>query len=152
MDKQKKYLKTALTVMKVAMVCAALFMIYCFISLFSATSSMEKCTSVMWGVVTDVDKIIDGRHGDIYKAYVTSEEAPGMRFESLSTKHKYVKGESVKIHYDPDDISDYYIEGAEPTGKDVSMIITLLFLLIVLFIGHINTGKQYRQLCSGQSE
>ena len=107
MDKQKKFHKTTLTVMKVVMVCAAVFMIYCFISLFSTKSSMEKCTSVMSGVVNDVDKMVDGRHGDSYRAYVISENAPGMRFDSPSTKHKYIKGESVKIHYDPDDISNY---------------------------------------------
>ncbi len=151
MDTQKKKFKSTLTIIKVIMVCAVLFMIYCGISLARNKSSMEECTSVMHGVVTDVDKIIDGRHGDTYKVYVTSEDAPGMRFESLSTKHKYTKGDGVKIYYDPNDISHYYIEGAEPIGQDLSMIFTLLFLLIVMFIGHIKTGKQYRKLCSSQS-
>jgi hypothetical protein len=148
MDIQKKKLKKTLTIIKVIMVCTVLFMIYCGISLSRNKSSMEECSSVMLGVVTDVDKKNDTRHGYYYKAYVTSEDAPGMKFESPSVKHEYIKGESVKIHYDPDDISDYYIEGAEPIGQDVSMIFTLLFLLIVLFIGHIKTGKQYRKLCS----
>lgn len=136
--------------MKVIMVCAVLCLIYCVISFFRYQSSMEECTSVIMGVVTDVEKKSDPRHGYYYKAYVTSENAPGMRFESPSTKHEYKKGESVKIHYDPNDISDYYIEGTEPIGKDVSMIITLLTLLIVVFAVHTIKGKQYRKLCSEQ--
>ena len=151
MDTQLKKYKTTLTVIKIIMVCAVLFMIYCGFSLSRNKTSMEKCTSEMLGVVDDVDKIIDGRHGDTYTAYVTSEDAPGMRFESFSTKHKYVKGDSVTIYYEPDDISHYYIEGAEPTGQDLSMIFALLFLLIVMFISHIKTGKQYKKLCSAQN-
>ena len=45
--------------------------------------------------------------GFYYKAYVTSEDDPGMTFETPFTKHEYEKGDSVKIHYDPDDMSDY---------------------------------------------
>ena len=148
MDKKKKNLKTTLIIMKAIMVCATLFLIYCVISFFNHKSSMEECTSVMWGVVTDVEKKSDPRHGYNYKAYVTSQNAPGMRFESPSTKHEYIKNERVKIYYDPNDISDYYIEGAAPIGKDVSMIITLLTLLIVVFVVHTIKGKQYRKLCS----
>ena len=133
MDKQKKFLKTALIVIKVIMVCAALFMICCFISIFSIKSSMEECSSVMSGVVTDVDKKSDPGQGFYYKAYVTFENAPGMRFESPSTKNEYVKGESVMIHYDPDDISDYYIEGTEPTGEYVSMIFIVNDIKICTF-------------------
>ena len=43
----------------------------------------------------------------------------------------------MKTHYDPDDISDYYIEGAKPIGQDVSMIITLSTMLFVVFVTHI---------------
>ena len=148
MERQKKALKTTLIVMRVVMVCALLFLIYCIISFFSNKSSMEKYTSVMWGVVTDVDKKSDPRHGFYYKAYVTSENAPSMRFVSPSIKHEYIKGESVKIYYDPDNISDYYIEGAAPIGEDISMILTVLFMLIVVFVVHTIKSKQYKKLCS----
>lgn len=137
--------------MKVAMVVGVLLLIYCIISFFSYKSAMEKCSSVMKGIVTNVDKKNDTRHGYYYKAYVFSEEAPDMRFETPSVKHEYTKGESVNIHYDPDDISDYYIDGAEPTDQDVSLIFTLVFMLIVVFVTNIVRGKQYRKLCSGQS-
>ena len=146
MDKQMKNLKKTLIIMKVIMVCAALFLIYCVISFFNYKSSMEECTSVMWGVVTDVEKKNNLRHGYDYKAYVTSENNSSMKFESISTKHKYIKGERVKIHYNPDDISDYYIEGASPVGKDISMIITLLTLMIVIFVVHTIKKKQYKLL------
>lgn len=151
MDNRMKNLKKTLIVMKVIMICAVLFLLYCVISLFSIMSSMEKYTSEISGIVTDVDKKSDPRHGYYYKAYVTSEKAPDMKFESPSTKHKYEKGESVTIHYDPDDISDYYIEGTEPTGDYVSLILVLLFLLIVVSVRFTITGKQYRKLCSEQS-
>lgn len=151
-DIQMKNLKMTLIIMKAAMVLGALLLIYCVISFFNYKSVMEECSSVMWGVVSDVEKKSDPGHGFNYKAYVTSENAPGMRFESPSTRHEYIKGESVKIYYDLDDISDYYIQGAEPIGYDVSMIITLLFMLIVVFVIHSIKGKQYRKLCSKQSE
>lgn len=105
----------------------------------------------MQGVVTDVDKKSDTRHGYYYKAYVISEEAPDMRFETPSVKHEYTKGESVNIHYAPDDMSDYYIDGAEPTGQDVSLIFTLIFMLIVVSVTDIVRRKQLRKLCSGQN-
>ena len=136
--------------MKAAMVLGALLLIYFVISFFNNKSLMEEYTSVMWGVVSDVEKKSDPSHGYYYTAYVTSENAPGMRFESPSTRHEYIKGESVKIYYVPDDISDYYIQGAEPTGEDVLMIITLLFMLIVVFVVHSIKGKQYKKLCSKQ--
>ncbi|WP_207646972.1 hypothetical protein [Ruminococcus albus] len=125
--------------------------IYCFISYFGYKASMEKCSSVMQGVVTDVDKKSDTRHGYYYIAYVISEEAHDMSFETHSVRHEYTKGESVNIHYAPDDISDYYINSAEPTGQDVSLIFTLVFMLIVVSVTDIVRGKQYRKLCSGQN-
>jgi len=48
-------------------------------------------------------------------------------------------------------MSDYYIDGAEPTGETVSLIVAVVFMLIVVSVTHIVRGKQYRQLCSQQS-
>ena len=150
MDKQKKDLKMTLIIMRIVMVFTVLFLIYCVISFFNYKSSMEECTSVISGVVTDVEKKSNLRHGYDYKAYVTSENDPSMKFESLSTKHKYVEGESVKIYYNPNDISNYYIEGAAPVGKDISMIITLFSMLILIFVVYTINGKKYKKLCSEQ--
>ena len=138
--------------MGVIMVCATLFLFYCVVSFFSYKISMDKCSSVMMGVVTDVEKKNDTRHGYNDKAYVAPQNAPDVRLETPSTKHEYTKGESVKIYYDPNDSANYYIEGAEPTRKDLSMIITLLTLLIVGYVVLIVKGMQYRKLCRMQSE
>ena len=151
MDRKIKNLKTTLVVMRVAMVVGILTLIYCGFDISRLKSSMDKCSSVISGVVTDVERKNDTRHGFYYKAYVTSEDDPGMTFETPFTKHEYEKGDSVKIHYDPDDMSDYYIDGAEPTGETVSLIVAVVFMLIVVSVTHIVRGKQYRQLCSQQS-
>lgn len=151
MDRKIKNLKTTLVITRVAMVVGVLTLIYCGFDISRLKSSMDKCSSVISGVVTDVERKNDTRHGFYYKAYVTSEDDPGMTFETPFTKHKYEKGDSVKIHYDPDDMSDYYIDGAEPTGETVSLIVAVVFMLIVVSVTHIVRGKQYRQLCSQQS-
>ena len=43
------------------------------------------------------------------------------------------------------------IDGAEPTGQTVSLVVSVVFMLIVVSVTHIVRGKQYRQLCSQQS-
>ena len=145
---KKKNLKLTLIAIKVGMGIAVVLIICNVIGYFSNKSMMEKCTTAMWGVVTEVEQKHIHRHGTTYKAYVRSENAPSMRFESIYTRHKYTKGDRVKIVFEPDDMSNYYIEYAEPATENFTLIISGSALLILVLILHAIKGKQYKKVCS----
>ena len=148
---KKKNLKITLIAMKAAMAVAVVMIIYNVVGIFKSKSLMEKCTTAMWGVVDGVEEKHINRHGTSYKAYVTSEYAPSMRFESIYTRHKYTEGDRVQIDFDPDDMSNYYIEYAEPAAEDITFILSGSALLIAMLILHVITGKQYKKLCSEEA-
>ena len=54
----------------------------------------------------------------------------------------------MKIVYEPDDMSNYYIEYAEPATENFTLIISGSALLILVLILHIIKGKQYKKVCS----
>ena len=63
MDREIKNFKTTLVVTRVAMVVGILTLIYCGFDISRLKSSMDKCSSVISGVVTDVERRNDTRHG-----------------------------------------------------------------------------------------
>ena len=147
---KEKNLKITLIAMKIAMAVSALLIIVNVVSFFASKAKSEKCTQAMWGVVTEVERIYIARHGTSYKAKVRADDYPGKVFESIKTHHEYRKGDRVAICYDPDDMSNYYIEYADPEVEDMTLVLCSSVLLIVMFVLHMYESKKYKKLLSEQ--
>ena len=142
-----KNTKITLIAMKIAMAVGVLIIIINIISLFGSKAATEKCTAAMWGVVKEVEDKHIHRHSTSYHAVVTPVDQPNKKFESIFTLHKYNVGDRVMICYDPEDISNYYIEYADPEAEGLTLILSSSALLIVLFILHTTTSRKYKKLC-----
>lgn len=96
-----------------------------FVSAFYLRSNYKKlvneCTAFEMGSVTDVATRVKHRHRGRsiteYKAHIELIEGSALGRSSISsdwTVHRFLNGETVKIYYDPNDTSTYYVNGATP--------------------------------------
>ena len=97
---------------------------------------IEDCTAETTGVVTDVIRSGTKHPGYYYFSVVkpdNSELFGGRELRSESSQHQYHEGDIVKIFYDPDDTSAFYIEHSSPPGS--SMKLALSFGAVALIFG-----------------
>lgn len=71
-----------------------------------------------------------------YQAHVTFEGGSPLSETTVKsnwTKREYQTGQSVKVFYNPDDPTMYYVEGAAPQRGDVMVIFGAIFATVGVF-------------------
>lgn len=112
-------------------------------SFISSKQFTDKCSGITSGVVVNVEKnytYIDKREEISYVATVEPNDGTIFNYTFLtsrSTSYAYTKGEHVVIHYDPSDLSTYYIQHADPSTGDLNLLIAgaVVLLLAFAFLG-----------------
>ena len=92
----------------------------------------DKCSSVTYGLVVDVEKDVTYDENNSRTTYVATVKPNGIY---------------VEINYDPSDPSNYYIQFAEPSSGDLKMVIiggVLSVIALFVFFGL----KKYNELSS----
>lgn len=98
---------------------------------------IRQCSASVSGVIADVEskkvstrsKYRSRSHTE-YQAHIIIEDHSSLgtqRMVSGWTRTHYQTGDFILVYYDPDDPSQYYVEGAEPENGLVLLIFTVMF-------------------------
>lgn len=96
---------------------------------------VNKCTNMTTGMVVDVDsreKKEDDSSYTQYKAYISFDEDSPLAenpIESPWSRKKYEEGQKITVFYDPDDVTNYYIEDMSLNPGPWIVIFGLLLLI-----------------------
>lgn len=124
----------------IAFILLGIFMLVMAISAKVTFSKLEKrCTAQEIGLVADVDyrsvRGTSGGHAE-YQARLSFPEDSVFGDTGLTTewtKKRYVESNPVKVFYDPNDPSVFYIEGDGTENSGIYMLLALLFLAVGLY-------------------
>ena len=115
--------------------------------------SADRCSSVTYGLVVDVEKDVsydEYNKRTTYVATVKPNDSTIFGTSTLSTgktDYAYTEGLYVEINYDPSDPSNYYIQFSEPSSGDLKMVIiggVMSVIALFVFFGI----KKYKELAS----
>lgn len=107
----------------------------------------EKCSEYEVGIVSDVDsERVYRRRGRSYTKYnatvtLSDDTALGRKYVSTGwTRHSYSNGNMVRVYFDPNDPSLFYVEGAGP-DDGIAMFITCGILLVVTAVVFVQSKR-----------
>lgn len=123
-----------------------LFMVLGAITLIVALSAnanfakmKNRCTAQEIGKVVDVEykTVRSGRTGSHteYRAKIQFDEGTAFGSSSVSsewTRKRYSNGSAVRVYYDPNDTSLYYVDGAAPDSGVGGIILAVVFFAVGL--------------------
>ena len=134
--KEKDEMKSRLKAKRICMWLVLVFEAFLiFVSLVDvAKAQKSECSASAYAVVTDKEVVTGGNH--YIKTLLTIDVEDGSDFSLDVIKSKssdYEKGQRIRIYYDPDDHSNYYLDGDLEyfTGARIVLIVLAVLMGIV---------------------
>lgn len=112
-----------------------------------AKAQRSECSASAYALVTDKEVVTGGNHYIKTLLTIDVEEGSGFSLDVIKSRGSdHDKGDRILIHYDPDDHSNYYLDGDVEYFTNARIVLMVLSVLMgivcVLVIGAVLKEKK----------